>query len=87
MGAIFCSGRIHPCLPRMAHIPRGSELSLMISSLHAGGHRKSLGYELGVLHSQCGCGMGSSDLEQVAFTSLDLPGSPGEGAVCEIRGA
>lgn len=31
----------------MAHIPRGSELSLMISSLHAGGHRKSLGWELG----------------------------------------
>lgn len=47
MGAPCCSGRIHPRLPRLAHIPRGSELSLVISSLHSG-DRKSLGWELGV---------------------------------------
>lgn len=69
MGAPCCSGRIHPRLPRLAHIPRGSELSLVISSLHSG-DRKSLGWELGGLRSQCGSG----DLEQIAFTSLDLPG-------------
>ena len=61
----------------MAHILRGSELNLMISSLHAGGHEKSLRWEFGGLGSQCGCDMGSSDLEQIALTSLDLPGSCG----------
>lgn len=37
----FCGEGIHPCLPRVAHIPRGSEMSLMISSLHTGGDRRT----------------------------------------------
>lgn len=84
-GSFCCGEGIHPCLPRVAHIPRVSEMSLMISSLHIGGDRKNLGWALGGLCFQCGSGMGSGDLEQIAFTSLDLL-APTEGPVGGFRG-
>lgn len=61
-------------------------MSPMISSLHTGGDRKNLGWELGGLGFLCGSGMGSGDLEQIAFSLLWTSWLPQRGLPMDLGG-